>query len=63
MQPPILANVAAVAVTALYYLWRSHYQTRRQRERLLRERVTYMLWVMAGRVGSPDPGLTLPGGG
>ena len=36
--------IAAMAVATLYYGWRAWW---RGRMRLLRERVTYMLWIMA----------------
>jgi hypothetical protein len=50
-------NVIAYATTALsvamlFYSWRSYHQNLVSRERRLRERVTYMLWVMAN--GRPD---------
>jgi hypothetical protein len=60
---PIVANVAALAVAALFYLWRSHYEARRQRRRLRRERVAYLLWVIAERVEEPDASLSLHGRG
>jgi hypothetical protein len=44
---PLWANVAAIAVVAIYYLWRSLDRSQRRRELLLRERVAYMLWTMA----------------
>ena len=46
---PFSCNVAALAVAALFYVWRAHFQVRVRRQRVLRERVTYMLWVMALR--------------
>jgi hypothetical protein len=53
---PIVANMAALAVATLYYLWRAHYQTR---QRVLRQRVAYMLWVMAQGVEEPDLSFSL----
>ena len=44
-------NFAALSVACLFYLWRSHAAALARRERTLRERVTYMLWMMANRVG------------
>jgi hypothetical protein len=44
---PLLCPVAALAVTLLFYAWRTYEKTRAARERLLRERVAYMLWVVA----------------
>lgn len=56
---PIVTNIAALAVATLYYLWRAHYQTRQRRQRVLRQRVAYMLWVMADQVRSTDSGLSM----
>jgi hypothetical protein len=44
-------NVAALSVAGLFYLWRSYAGELARRQRVLRERVTYMLWVMANRLG------------
>jgi hypothetical protein len=46
----VLCNFSALAVATLYYYWRSYHQAQQHRLRLLRERVTYMLWVMANSV-------------
>lgn len=54
----IVTNLAALAVAVLFYLWRAHYQTRRQHQRELRERVAYMLWIMAETIGDGNSGLT-----
>jgi hypothetical protein len=48
----IFTSVAALAVAQIFYLWRSYRDMVRQKQRLLRERVTYMLWTMANAV--PD---------
>jgi hypothetical protein len=45
--PTIICNVAALAVATLFYYWRAYYGFLLTRERTLRERVAYMLWVMA----------------
>jgi hypothetical protein len=42
--------VAALSVTSIYYVWRAYQQVMLQRERRLRERVAYMLWVVADQV-------------
>jgi len=39
--------IAALAVAIIFYLWRFWW---RGRERMLRSRVAYMLWVMAKRI-------------
>jgi hypothetical protein len=46
---PLWGNVAALTVTAIYYIWRAYLNARLRKERQLRERVAYMLWVMADR--------------
>jgi hypothetical protein len=56
---PIVTNMAALAVAMLFYLWRA-YQTRQRREQVLRQRVAYMLWVMAERIEATDSNLSLP---
>lgn len=47
---PLWCNVAALAVALLFYVWRTHARLRSRRQRALRERVTYMLWVAASQV-------------
>ena len=49
---PLGLQVSALAISAIYYLWRDGYvnglrQKQKRRDRLLRERVTYMLWIAA----------------
>ncbi|HTU16703.1 MAG TPA: hypothetical protein VMG10_01465 [Gemmataceae bacterium] len=56
---PIVTNIAALAVASLFYLWRAHHQTRQRRQRVLCERVTYMLWVMAEQIQGSDSGLSV----
>jgi hypothetical protein len=47
----ILPVVPTLVVSTIYCLWQAYERERlRQRERVLRERVTYMLWVMARAV-------------
>jgi len=43
----VVCSFAALSVASLFYCWRAHDDTRKQRDKKLRERVTYMLWVMA----------------
>jgi hypothetical protein len=50
LMQPLWGNVAALAVAIIFYVYRAHLQVRLQRQRLLRERVAYMLWVVAQRV-------------
>jgi hypothetical protein len=46
----VLCNAAALAVAGLFYYWRAYREGMVQREQALRQRVSYMLWVMAGLV-------------
>jgi hypothetical protein len=50
---PLWGNVAALTVAIIFYVYRAHLQVRLRRRRVLRERITYMLWVMAQHVGAP----------
>ena len=52
LMQPLWGNVAALAVAIIFYVYRAHQQVR-VRRRVLRERVAYMLWVMAQRVEAP----------
>jgi hypothetical protein len=44
---PLWCNVAALAVVLIFFVWRTHQQVMQRRQRSLRERVAYMLWVMS----------------
>ena len=43
-------NVAALCIAALYYTWRDKIASPVRREKVLRERVTYMLWCAANQL-------------
>ena len=44
----LFCNVSALAVATIFYTWRGYYWSRfQQQKQVLRERVAYMLWVMA----------------
>lgn len=43
----IIASAPTLAVSAIYCLWHVCFRLRLRREQILRERVAYMLWVMA----------------
>jgi hypothetical protein len=47
----ICCNLAALSVAWIFYAWRAHFARLARRERTLRERVSYMLWVMANQLG------------
>ena len=42
-------NLMVLCIAALYYLWRDGIARRPKREKMLRERVAYMLWVAANQ--------------
>jgi hypothetical protein len=42
-------SAAALVISAIYCVWNSWYVKPGQRERVLRSRVAYMLWVAADR--------------
>jgi hypothetical protein len=44
------SQVAALAVTAIYGIWRLYAQAQFLRQRTLRERVALMLWEVASRI-------------
>jgi hypothetical protein len=48
----VVYSVTALSVAVLFYGWRAYQDTINQRHKQLRERVAYMLWVMAN--SSPD---------
>jgi hypothetical protein len=48
----VVCAASALSVALLFYSWRSYAQKHEQRNQQLRERVTYMLWVMANT--APD---------
>ena len=50
---PILGNVAALAVTLIFYTWKIFVDVRARKQRVLCERVAYMLWVMAEQADVP----------
>jgi hypothetical protein len=41
--------LAALAVAGIFYTWRAYRDALMRRERTLRERVAWMLWVVASR--------------
>lgn len=43
-------SVGTLAVATIYCIWRMYAETRVHYEHILRERVTYMLWVAANDV-------------
>ena len=44
---PVLAAVPTLAISAIYCTWNLYRQALLLRQRRLRERVAYMLWVVA----------------
>ena len=51
----MLPSVSTLAISVIYCLWQAYQrQERKRRQRQLRERVAYMLWVMAQRLDNPS---------
>jgi hypothetical protein len=46
----IPCGLAAFVVASIFYTWRAYQDGLLRRQRTLRERVAYMLWVMAARI-------------
>jgi hypothetical protein len=55
---PLVVTLPTLSVSAIFCIW-SAYRRYLQRNRLLRERVAYLLWVVAGTVDSEDTPLYL----
>jgi hypothetical protein len=51
--PLLYSALALAAVTVIYLFWRSYLSFLLQRREVLRERVAFMLWVMAEDAESP----------
>ena len=47
MVNPMISTLPTLMVTAVYYCWYVYLRERRRRDQVLRERVTYLLWVVA----------------
>ena len=48
---PMMTSMATIAISTIYTLWHSYRMTQARRQDRLRERVAFMLWQMANRVG------------
>lgn len=46
----IPCGFAALVVASLFYTWRAYQEGLLRRERTLRQRIAYMLWVIAERI-------------
>jgi hypothetical protein len=44
---PLVGSIATLAVAVIFYIWQLYNRIRMQKQRHLRKRVAYMLWVMA----------------
>jgi hypothetical protein len=49
----VYSALALAAVTVIYLFWRSYISVLLQRRQVQRERVAYMLWVMAEEAETP----------
>jgi hypothetical protein len=60
---PLFLNVAALAVAIVYCVYATHLrvlQRKQRKQRQLRERVAYMLWVLAERTDGHHASLIRP---
>ena len=48
--PVVVVNASVLAIAAIYYAYRDQYLAGLQRAKLLRERVTFLLWTASQRV-------------
>ena len=46
----LCGSVATLVVASIYYAWRAYFEQQERHQRLLHERVAYMLWVMANEI-------------
>ena len=46
----MIPTLSTLAVSTIYCLWCAYQRTRLQQQRVLRERVAYMLWVVASQM-------------
>ena len=44
---PLVASMATLAVSVIFCVWRAYSRTQQRRQRQLRQRVAYMLWMAA----------------
>lgn len=45
--PAFSSVVAAVSVAAIFSIWRGYAEFSLRRQRMLRERIAYLLWIVA----------------
>ena len=50
------SSVAALAVATIYYVRRAYFQTQVRQQRLLHQRVAYLLWTLAGQANLAPAG-------
>jgi hypothetical protein len=50
----LVCTIPTLAISSIYCIWHAHLLRQRRRERILCDRVTYMLWVLANRVEFDD---------
>jgi hypothetical protein len=45
MNPFFIFSVPTLAVSAIYCIWKAYFRAQQRLQRIIRERVAYMLWV------------------
>lgn len=59
--PNVICGMAALSVAGVFYTYRAYVDYLKSRQHTLRERVTYMLWVMANAISEERRTPALPG--
>lgn len=47
---PLMSSVATLAISTIFVVWQNYHHCQVRRERVKRERVTYLLWSAAQSV-------------
>lgn len=51
----LVSSIPTLAISTIYCIWHANRLRQQRRERILRERVTYMLWVLANSLEDDEP--------
>jgi hypothetical protein len=49
----LLSQFVLLAIVLAFFVWRTCTEMRQRRDRVLRDRVAFLLWVAASRVDAP----------
>jgi hypothetical protein len=51
----LVCSIPTLAISSIYCIWHANRLRQQRRERILRERVTYLLWVLANSLECDEP--------